>query len=106
MSYWIISIIITLIVIFLFTLVVIIKKTRRAINKVNSSEDEERQKSSLQYYMTDGGCLIRKNQGVWEIFDAKSKKWEKPTFDMGDIFSANLLSNEEAGEVLKRLLKS
>lgn len=104
MSNWITSIIITLIVIFFFILAVISRKTKRAINKLNSSEDEESQKSTIQYYMTDGGCLIRKNKGIWEVFDAKSKKWEKPTFDMGDIFSANLLSNEEAGEVLKRLL--
>ncbi len=106
MSYLIISIIITLIIIFLSTLAVIIRKTRRAINKVDSSEDEEKQKSSIQYYMTDGGYLIRKNKGIWEVFDTKSKNWEKPTFDMGDIFSANLLSNEEAGEVLKQMLKS
>jgi biopolymer transport protein ExbD len=106
MFHLIIPIIITLFIIFIITLAVIIRKTKRAIHKVDSSEEQERQKSFIQYYLTDGGYLIRRNKEIWEVFDAKSKNWVKPTFDMGDIFSANLLSNEEAGEIIKKMLKS
>jgi hypothetical protein len=78
----------------------IIKKTVR-------TERLTKRKSSTVFFVTDAGNLLRwrSDIDIWRIFNPINRNWEKPPFDIGEVFSTLPVSKKEAGEVIKHQLK-
>lgn len=73
--------------------------------KIEKSQHAD-EKTKIQFFVTDAGILLRRNKDIWQIFNAKSRRWEEPLFDISDIYDTLLISPGEAGEIVKYLLRS
>lgn len=97
-------------IIFLITFTVVFwvnLKTRRKWGVGDSSEPENPQKdvTSLQFFMTDADFLLRYYKGKWAVLNPQRMKWEVPTFEIGDLYTAKSISEEEAGMIVRKMFK-
>ena len=97
-------------VIFLITFsfilwVPIIIRRRRGINDSVESDRLKKDNSSIQFFITDAGSLLRYYRGNWSVLNPQKMKWEMPTFEIGDLFTARSISEKEASKMVRNMFK-
>lgn len=76
--------------------------SRKQIADLNTTEKT----SKIEFYVTDFGNLLRTNKEKWQVFNTKDRRWEKHAFDINDIPNSLSVSPQEAGEIVRYLLRS
>ena len=85
--------------------VTIIIKRRRGISNSVESDRLKKDNSSIQFFITDAGSLLRYYRGNWSVLNPQKMKWEMPTFEIGDLFTTKSISEKEAGKMVRNMFK-
>ncbi len=83
--------------------VTIIIRRRRGISDSDESDRLKKNNSSIQFFITDAGSLLRYYKGNWSVLNPQKMKWEIPTFEIEDLFTARSISEKEAGKMVRNM---